>query len=262
MGRAITASGPAITLTLGYARAGALMARPWSARCYGVARHREGSRQNSRRGLGRALSPAFRAGSLYPFIPLARGCRRIWRGVILVYWFRRGRGCRPHDGEVAGGAVADLVLLISGPRDNTNSRLRPRGGADGQAVVCPLLRGSSPTRGVAPKQQEGSRACSLSGISGWFSLSLYPLGAWVPKNLARRNFGLLVSAGPRLQAARWRGRRRRRRRFRFIDFRAPALTLTLTYAPARARMARPWSAGCYGVARHREGSRQNSRRGL
>src|SRR6266851_5229279 len=131
------------------------MARPWSARCYGVARHREGSRQNSRRGLGRALSPAFRAGSLYPLSPLARGCRRIWRGVILVYWFRRGRGCRPHDGEVAGGAVADLGLLISGPRDNTNSQAYPR---------------------------------------------------------------------------------------------------------ERARMARPWSAGCYGVARHREGSRQNSRK--
>src|SRR6266699_2847499 len=29
-------------------------------------------------GLRRAFSPAFRAGSLYP---LARGCRRIWRGV-------------------------------------------------------------------------------------------------------------------------------------------------------------------------------------
>src|SRR5258706_121024 len=28
-------------------------------------------------GLRRAFSPAFRAGSLYP---LARGCRRIWRG--------------------------------------------------------------------------------------------------------------------------------------------------------------------------------------
>src|SRR5664279_2855584 len=27
-----------------------------------------------------------------------------------------------------------------------------REGADGQAVVCPLLRGRSPTRGVAPKQ--------------------------------------------------------------------------------------------------------------
>jgi hypothetical protein len=30
-----------------YAGARALMARPWSARCYGVARQREGSRQNS-----------------------------------------------------------------------------------------------------------------------------------------------------------------------------------------------------------------------
>jgi hypothetical protein len=30
-----------------------------------------------------------------------------------------------------------------------------REGADGQAVVCPLLRGSSPTRWVAPKQHRG-----------------------------------------------------------------------------------------------------------
>src|SRR6202049_1536441 len=33
-------------------RARALMARPWSARCYGVARQREGSRQNSIGGSG------------------------------------------------------------------------------------------------------------------------------------------------------------------------------------------------------------------
>jgi hypothetical protein len=61
--------------------------------------------------------------------------------------------------------------------------------------------------GVA-RQRDGSRqnsigapACSLSGISGWFSLSL---GAWVPKNLARRNMEVWL--------------RRRRRRFRFSDF--------------------------------------------
>src|SRR5258708_5554707 len=59
----------------------------------------------------------------------------------------RGRGCRPHDGEVAGGAVADLGLLISGPRFNINSHIRAREGADGQAVVCRLLRGRSPPRG-------------------------------------------------------------------------------------------------------------------
>ena len=44
--------------------------------------------------------------------------------------------------------------------------------------------------GVA-RQREGSRQNS-TGVSG--VLSLYPLGAWVPKNLARRSFGLLVSA--------------------------------------------------------------------
>ena len=53
------------------------MARPWSARCYGVARQREGSRQNSIGGSG-VLS--LRHLGLVLFIPLARGCRRIWRG--------------------------------------------------------------------------------------------------------------------------------------------------------------------------------------
>src|SRR5664279_2967153 len=47
-----------------------------------------------------------------------------------------------------------------------------REGADGQAVVCPLLRGSSPTRGVAPKQHRGlRRAFSPVFRAG----SLYPL---------------------------------------------------------------------------------------
>src|SRR5665647_3463676 len=103
------------------------MARQWSARCYGVARQREGSRQNS-------------IGALTPFLTL-----------------------------------------------------NAREGADGQAVVCPLLRGSSATRWVAPKQH-----------------------------------------------------------------RAPALTWFISLTRARALMARPWSARCYGVARQREGSRQNS----
>src|ERR1700735_610316 len=40
---------PALTTSVSHrrARARALLARPWSARCYGVARPREGSRQNS-----------------------------------------------------------------------------------------------------------------------------------------------------------------------------------------------------------------------
>src|ERR1700692_3538526 len=89
------------------------------------------------------------------------------------------------------------------------------------------------------KTAEGSRACFLSGISGWFSLSI-SIGAWVPKNLARRRFGLLVSAARCYRAA-CRG--------------APALTSFVRFTRARARQ---WSARCYGVARQRDGSRQNS----
>ena len=39
----------------------------------------------------------------------------------------------------------------------------------------------------------GAPACFLSGISGWFSLSL---GAWVPKNLARRKTRRLLTNRP------------------------------------------------------------------
>src|SRR5664279_5536260 len=125
----------------------------------------------------------------FPFIPLARGCRRIWRGVVLVYWFRRRDAARP---DRAAWAVQRLLAARwRGRRPDRHSWLRaPRVNPfchpyarEGQAVVCPLLRGSSPTRWVAPKQHRGLRRA--------FPLSL---GAWVPKNLARRSFGLLVSA--------------------------------------------------------------------
>src|SRR5260221_441282 len=42
----------------------------------------------------------------------------------------------------------------------------------------------------------GAPACFLSGISGWFSLSL---GAWVPKNLARRKTRRLLTNRPLLK---------------------------------------------------------------
>src|ERR1700687_2393315 len=81
------------------------MARPWSARCYGVARQREEFGKTASGAPASSLSAisGWRAGSLYP---LARGCRTIWRGEIWKYGF--------------GGAVADSVLVISG------SRRRPR----------------------------------------------------------------------------------------------------------------------------------------
>src|SRR3984957_10274882 len=165
------------------------MARPWSARCYGVARQREGSRQNS------------------------IGCPAICSSITLT-----------------------------------------REGADGQAVVCPLLRGSSPTRGVAPKQQGGS---------GVLSLRHFGLVLFIPLARGRRRIcrgercklWLMVSAGAMLLD------RLGPPGFRFTDFRAARLPYLSPLARARALMARPWSARCYGVARQREGSRQNGEQG-
>src|ERR1700692_4564006 len=107
--------------------------------------------------------------------------------------------------------------------------------------------------GVA-RQREGSRQNSIGGsgvlslrhFSGWFSLSR---GAWVPKNLARRR---MVSAARCCSTGSGR---------LDLDLLISGPRVYLIYHPyagARALLARPWSAGCYGVARQREGSRQNS----
>src|SRR5260370_668570 len=98
---------------------------------------------------------------------------------------------RSHDAEVAGGAVADLGLLISGPALTSNYHpLRARGVE--WASVSADLRGSLATRGVAPKigkQEIGSaHVCTSVTLE-----SRIPSSAW--KNIARRNFGLFVSAG-------------------------------------------------------------------
>src|SRR5229473_2042545 len=145
----------------------------------------------------------------------------------------RCRGCRPHDGEVAGGAVADLVLLISGPRVNLNYHpLRARGVE--WASVSADLRGSLATRGVAPKQHRGlRRAFSPAFRAG----SLYPLARgcrriWRGEGWLRRVDAARPAraawAGPRLQAARCRGRRRRRRRLRTREYPGPRQTPTVT----------------------------------
>src|ERR1019366_3896688 len=101
------------------------MARPWSARCYGVARQRDGSRQNS---IG--------APALTPFITLY--AREGADGQAVVCPLLRGssptRWVAPK--QHPGPALTPFITLYA------------REGADGQAVVCPLLRGSSPTRGV------------------------------------------------------------------------------------------------------------------
>src|SRR6202163_2212512 len=108
------------------------MARPWSARCYGVARQREGSRHNSIGGpaftLSVALSAREGADGQAVVCPLLRGSSPT-----------RGVAPKQHRGS-------PRLPYLSPSRE----------GADGQAVVCPLLRGSSPTRWVAPKQHRGS----------------------------------------------------------------------------------------------------------
>src|SRR5450759_1678240 len=106
------------------------MARQWSARCYGVARQRDGSRQNSIGG------PA-----LTPF-------------------------CTSHARE----------------------------GADGQAVVCPLLRGSSPTRWVAPKQHWGLRRA--------FSPAFFGLVLFIPWRVGAEQAGAAKDGFGRRDAAR------------------------------------------------------------
>ena len=124
------------------------------------------------RGLGRA--------SLR--LPSARGCRRIWRGVILVYWFRRRDAAR---GDRAGWAVQrrrSYDLLVLGPR--VNLLCHPYARARGPGRGLPLLRGRSPTRSVAPKPLRGLGRASLR----------LPSARGCRRNLARRNFGLLVLA--------------------------------------------------------------------
>src|SRR5450759_490906 len=66
--------------------------------------------------LRRALSPDFSAGALAVFIPWRVGAEESGAAKLLDLRGPPGRcsGCWPHDGEVAGGAVADFVLVISG----------------------------------------------------------------------------------------------------------------------------------------------------
>src|ERR1700692_1550582 len=94
------------------------------------------------------------------------------------------------------------------------------------------------------KTASGSPACFLSGISGWFSLSL---GAWVPKKLARRRMQLwlMASAAPSASPRPDRNGAMLLDRlgppeFRFIDFRAPRLPYL---SPLRGREGAAGPAG-------------------
>src|ERR1700675_3488309 len=115
------------------------MARQWSARCYGVARQREGSRQNSIGGSG-VLS--LRHFGLVLFIPWRVGAEQAGaaKDAIMAYGF--------------GGAVADFVRnsWLRGPRLPYLSPLRAR------ALMA--RQWSARCYGVA-RQREGSRQNSI-----------------------------------------------------------------------------------------------------
>src|SRR6202043_3640383 len=143
-------------------RARALMARPWSARCYGVARQREGSRQTS---IG---CPA-----LTLIVTLTR------TGALMARpWSARCYG-------VARQREGSRQTSIGGPRVNLNCHPYAHGGADGQAVVCPLLRGSSATRGVAPNQHRGPPRPALTLI-----VTLTRTGALMARPWSARCYGV------------------------------------------------------------------------
>src|ERR1700688_3909711 len=65
----------------------------------------------------------------------------------------------------------------SGPALTLFLDLSAREGAAGQAVVCPLLRGSSPTRWVAPKQHRGLRRAFTPAFFGLVLFIPWRVGA-------------------------------------------------------------------------------------
>src|SRR5260370_388936 len=85
-------------------------ALPWSARCYGVARHREGSRQNSIGGSGVLSLRHFGSDVLTPELQAHVGivCR-----LLFVYWLRPARCCSTGSGRVGGAAAAGRTMQSS-----------------------------------------------------------------------------------------------------------------------------------------------------
>jgi hypothetical protein len=141
-------------------------------------------RAKSHRGLGRA--------SLRHFGP-----------VLLIAWYRRirrgehGFGGRDAARPIqAAWAVQRLLaarsrgrqfsfgFLISAPRVYLSCQPYARARADGrQAVVCPLLRGRSPTRWVAPK-------ASTRAIANQSPLRRLVYESPIPKNVYASAIGL------------------------------------------------------------------------
>src|SRR3954451_1370631 len=224
-------------------------------------------RAKTAEGLGRAFSPAFRARAWVPK-NLARR--------VLIYWFRRRDAARPD--RAAMPRIGPANLSIVRPRSpllspSTRARARP------WSARC---YGVARQRDRSRQNSRGPRACFLSGISG------SRVGA---EESGAASFDLLVSAarcgasGSGRYAADRAGEPLHRAppvhpfchplRARGSGRGLPAATGSLANAIGRAKTAeaprspllspstraraRPWSARCYGVARQRDRSRQNSR---
>src|ERR1700726_4965707 len=158
---------------------------------YGVARQREGSRPNSIGGLGRAFSPAFRAGSLYPLIPWRVGAEeagaakfgsRASAGALsfFVTPYTRAREvflnsqCQRDAARPARAAWAGQRLLAARWRGRRRRRRR-FGLSDFRFEAAAATRSATGSASPRPDRTSwlrGAPACFLSGISGWFSLSL------------------------------------------------------------------------------------------
>src|SRR5437763_925390 len=120
--------------------------RPWSARCYGVARQRDRSRQNSR-----GPRACFLSGISGSRVGAEESGAASFD--LLVSAARYGAaGSGRHAADRAGEPLHRAPPLT--PSVTLYAR-------EGQAVVCPLLRGRSPTRSVAPKQPRASGVLSL-----------------------------------------------------------------------------------------------------
>src|ERR1700692_4108 len=111
--------------------------------------------------------------------------------------------------------------------------------------------------GVA-RQREGSRQNSIGG-SGVLSLRHFGLVLFIPWRVGAEEAGAAKDGfGGAMLLDRLGALHKSTSGFRLLSFRSPRLPYLSPLARARALLARPWSARCYGVARQREGSRQNS----
>src|ERR1022692_737542 len=160
---------PALTSFITLTRARALMARPWSARCYGVARQRDGSRQNSIGGPALTL-----------FLSLTRA-----RALMARPWSARCYGvARQRDGSrqnSIGGPALTLFLTLT------------------RARALMARQWSARCYGVA-RQREGSRQNSIGG-SGVLSLRHFGLVLFIPwrvgaEEAGAAKYGSMASAAP------------------------------------------------------------------